>query len=228
MLLFISVGAIAQTNEQISLQLNLIDKAGFSHFPNLIVVNKSTGYALYNKTEPNFTVKIGRNDTLLIGALGYQTKTYFYRKRSDQLILKDTVVLEKLNFELNAFSVFAERNLNEIHEELETLGFDKKDYILSGLDAINSPITFLYQSLSKRGKRELRAREIILEDRRREVLKELFKQYVDADIIRLNTNEFDEFIDFCTIPDQVMLNSTQYEFIMYIKGCYQAYRYYRK
>jgi hypothetical protein len=55
-------------------------------------------------------------------------------------------------------------------------------------------------------------------------LKELFKKYVDADVIYLEDTEFDEFIDFCKLPPEVIKGLTQYEFIMLVKMRYRAFR----
>jgi len=202
----------------------VIDKDGFTNFPNLLIVNKSTGYSLFGSTNGNFTIKLGKKDTLLIGALGYVTQKYFIPSDVNSHVFTDTIVIEKLKFDLATVSIFGERDLKEIHSELETLEFDRAEYMLNGIDAMQSPITFLYQALSKTERRKRRAYEIILEDRRREVLKELFKKYVDADVIYLADNEFDEFIDFCRLPSEVIKGLTQYEFIMLVKMRYKAFR----
>lgn len=202
----------------------VIDDEGFTNFSSLLIVNKANGDNIIGANQGSFAIKMHPTDTLLIGALGYVTQKYFIDKTPTNHMVFDTIVISKLKFDLKTVSVFAERDLQEIHEELENLQFNKSEYMLSGVDALQSPITFLYQALSKDEQRKRRAYEIIMEDRRKEVLKELFQKYVDADIIYLSGYEFDEFVEFCKLPDAVVKNLTQYEFIMLVKTRYKAYR----
>lgn len=222
--IFLLFGITANGQNKIQLNATVIDKDGFTDFPNLLIVNKSSGESIFGSTNGKFSFKINKTDTLLIGAIGYKTKKYFVNSTVSTHIVSDTILIEKLQFDLNTVSVFGERDLKEIHSELEELKFDRAEYMLSGIDAMQSPITFLYQALSREEKRKRRAYEIIIEDRRRDVLKELFKKYVDADVIYLEDTEFDEFIDFCKLPPEVIKGLTQYEFIMLVKMRYRAFR----
>ena len=218
----VAIGSAAQQNVKVT--ATIVDKEGFTDFPNLIIVNKNTGQSILGTTSGNFSLELSAADTILIGAIGYQTKKYFLPAGYSAPTLRDTILLSKLQFDLNTVTVFGERDLKEIHEELAQLEFDRSEYMLSGIDAMQSPITFLYQALSRREQQKRRAYEIILEDKRREVLKELFQKYVDAEIISLNKNEFDEFIDFCQISDRAMQSLSQYDFIMLVKARYSHYR----
>lgn len=96
--------------------------------------------------------------------------------------------------------------------------------MLSGADAMSSPITALYEAFSRRERGKRMVAEMRNNDRRRALLKELFRKYVDNDIIQLGDEEFDSFIDFCHVSDEFLKNSSQYEFIMYIKKRFEVYR----
>jgi len=61
------------------------------------------------------------------------------------------------------------------------------------------------------------------EDRKRALLKELLHKYVEYDIINLSDDGFDDFIDFCAVPDEVMVGLSQYEFLLYVKKKYELY-----
>ena len=61
-------------------------------------------------------------------------------------------------------------------------------------------------------------------DLKRALLKELFAKYVAADMIDLDNSEFDAFIDYCNVSDDFMKNSTQYEFILFIKKKFDIYK----
>ena len=61
-------------------------------------------------------------------------------------------------------------------------------------------------------------------DKRRELLQELFVKYVDYDIIQLEPEEFKDFAEFCDPGDKLLKEWTQYEFIMYVKRQFNIYR----
>jgi len=62
------------------------------------------------------------------------------------------------------------------------------------------------------------------EDRKRELLKELFKKYIDYDIIQLKDEEFDDFIDYCNVSEYFLKNSSQYDFLIHIKRRFKEYK----
>ena len=98
--------------------------------------------------------------------------------------------------------------------------YDKKEYLLSWIDAVESPITYLYQQFSRMEKSKRKVAELELEDAKKEIFKELLKMYVEGDVIQLNEKDFDDFINFCNVDIGFIKNCTRYEFIMFIKKKY--------
>ncbi|MCC7502913.1 MAG: hypothetical protein IT229_10315, partial [Flavobacteriales bacterium] len=96
-------------------------------------------------------------------------------------------------------------------------------YRVSSVDAFQSPITFLYQEFSKRERSKRLVAELRNEDRKRDLLKELLHKYVEYDIINLSNESFDDFIDFCAVPDPVIKGLSQYEFLLYVQKKYELY-----
>lgn len=191
--------------------------------PSVMVVNKRTQQGFFT-SGGEFDVKIFTSDTLLIGSTGYKTITLFLPDtlRSDYLSLP--LSLEKLSYQAREVEVFGARDLDKIQQDIEKLGYDKKDYILSDIDALNSPITFLYQQFSRKERAKRDLAELKNNDRKRALLKELFSRYAASDIMDLDTQGFDDFIDYLQIGDEFMKNSTQYEFILFIKKKYEIYK----
>lgn len=91
------------------------------------------------------------------------------------------------------------------------------------MDALQSPIAFLYQQFSRRERSKRMVAELQNEQRKRELLKELLHKYVEYDIINLSDDAFDDFIDFCAVPDPVIKGLSQYEFLLYVKKKYELY-----
>lgn len=82
------------------------------------------------------------------------------------------------------------------------MGYREQDYRISTVDALQSPITFLYQEFSRR-ERSKRTTQLPGRTRKRE-LQELLKKYVEFDIINLSDDAFGNFIDFCAVPEEVI------------------------
>ncbi len=192
--------------------------------PNLMVINQTTMVGNFGDGNGQYQITIHPTDNIKFGAYGFESLTVNF---SDS-IYSDTIIfnpqLAELSFTLAEATIISPRELNEIQREIETLGYNEKDYRISGLDAARSPITFLYQQFSKYEKQKRLAKELENADRKRELLKELLARYAYFEIVALNKDEFDQFIDFLNVTDDFLKNSTQYEFIVFVKNRYLQYK----
>jgi hypothetical protein len=192
--------------------------------PNAIIINRTTKKGAFGKPNGSFEINCQRGDTLAITSLGFQTRyvTYSDSLQNTQFRLK--LYLDARTYMLAEVEVFAPRDLEQIQEDILKLGYNEKDYMLSGINAAASPITFLYQQFSKveRSKRQVAYLEN--EDRKRELLKELFRLYVDYEIIVLNDEQFDDFITYLNVSDDFLKNSSQYDFLIYVKDRFRDYK----
>jgi hypothetical protein len=100
--------------------------------------------------------------------------------------------------------------------------------MLSGINAVASPITFLYQQFSKVERSKRLVKQMDNEDKNRDLLKELFQHYVDYEIIDLTNEEFDDFIDFLNVSDEFIKTSSQYDFLIFVKDRFTDYKVLRR
>jgi hypothetical protein len=192
-------------------------------FYDLMIVNRRTRTGKFANTDGSFTVQAQRNDTLLIGAGGYVTRTVPLGEFPDAELDKLRITLRPWSIDLQPVAVLPQRTLKEIQADIEKLGYNEKDYRETGINALESPITFLYESFSRRERSKRTVAQLENEDRKRELLKELLQQYVDYGIINLSDESFDDFIDFCNVPEDVLKGLSQYDFLVYVKKKYQLY-----
>ena len=54
-------------------------------------------------------------------------------------------------------------------------------------------------------------------------IRDRLQQYVDYGIINLSNDSFDDFIDFCAVPEEVIKGLSQYDFLVYVKKKYELY-----
>ncbi|MBK7855536.1 MAG: hypothetical protein IPJ79_12085 [Bacteroidetes bacterium] len=86
----------------------------------------------------------------------------------------------------------------------------------------------MYQAFSKRERAKRDIAEKRNDDKRRALLKELFRKYVDNNVITLNEEQFDAFIDYCGVSDEFLQNSSQYDFIVYVRKKFESYNRFNK
>ncbi|MBK8847911.1 MAG: hypothetical protein IPO27_15825 [Bacteroidetes bacterium] len=190
---------------------------------NLMLINLRTRQGIFSGATGGFSFKMLHSDTLLISAPGYTNQKICLVTEDYQPVIKKQIALTILKVQLKEVTVFAPRDLEEIQKDIEKLGYQKKDYVIDGADAMQSPITFLYQQFSKRERAKREIAERRNDDRRRELLRELLAKYVANQIIDLDNDKFDNFIDFCNVNDQFLKSASQYEFIMFVKKKFEFY-----
>lgn len=190
----------------------------------LMVVNKRKGTGIFGEPDGSYLIRIRKGDVVQFGSLGYISEQVSFADSIFQPQYNYDVKLRRLKFEIAEAQVIAPRELRDILEDIEALGYEEKDYRLSSIDAFQSPITYLYQMFSKEEQSKREALELQNTDTRRELLKELFAKYVEYDIIDLSDSEFDAFITYMDPGDEVLQALTQYQFIMYVKEKFIDFR----
>jgi hypothetical protein len=189
----------------------------------VMVINLRTQQGIFGNADNSFSISIEKNDTLVITALGYRSDKICFRDS----VLKDfytiIVPLKKISITLKEATIFIPRDLSRIEEDIKKLGYSSKDYRLSGVDAWQSPITALYQEFSRKERSKRRVAELMNEDRRRDLLREILANYSRAGLIEMKYNEYNAFIDYLGLSEFLMKSLTQYELAVYIKEKYYNY-----
>ena len=193
--------------------------------PGCMVVNRSSGEGRFGSASGRFALSVHPGDTVQFASIGFKTVT---RKVPvafpDQGTWNWTVHLARIAVDVATAEVIAPRDLGDIVRDIQALGYEEKEMRTSGIDALTSPITYLYEQFNRmeRSKREVARLEN--EDRRRELLKELMVKYVDYDIVSLDPQEFDAFVEFVDPGEAVLKALTQYEFILWTRERFTAFK----
>lgn len=216
----------ATFSDSLTIQIN--GKAYFAENPatrleDLMIINLRTSQGSFGKADGTFSVLVQKNDTLLIASTGYENTYYSVADSAYRTMYTADIQLKKLSRVLKEVTIFSPRDLESIYSDIKKLGYNKKDFEISGVDALSSPITFLYQEFSRVERVKRHNAERINDEKRKELLRQLLSNYVAHDIINLNDNEFDDFIDFCHVPEQYMKEATQYDFCIFIKQRFEVY-----
>ena len=193
--------------------------------PNAIIVNNRTKTGSFGNSSGFYSIVCEKTDTLSITALSYYTRQLCMKDSLAKVVYHPTIFLDDRTYMLPVVEFISPRDLEAIEEDLRGLGFDENQFKTAN---VSNPITFLYEQFSKRERSKLEVSRMEYEDRKRALLKELFHLYVDYDIIDLTNEEFDAFIDFMHVSDEFIRQSSQYEFLIFVKEEFQQYKIWRR
>lgn len=214
---------LVQAQEPVTVHGQVLGGDGERVFYDLMIVNRRLRGGTFGNVDGSFTVQALPSDTLLVGAGGYVTRTVPLAEYDPSELRSLFITLRPWEIQLRPVTVLPERTLAQIQEDIAKLGYKDSDYRATGINALESPITFLYQEFSRRERSKRQVAEMRNDDRKRELLRELLHKYVEYDIINLGNESFDDFIDFCAVPEQVIKGLSQYDFLVYVKKKYELY-----
>ncbi|MBK9175670.1 MAG: hypothetical protein IPM46_04895 [Flavobacteriales bacterium] len=223
LILFLGLQAVASAQGEVTIHGRVHSTVNDRAYYDLMIVNKRSRSGTFGNADGTFTIRAQQTDTLLIGSVGHRTAVITMADSAWREEYHVSIRLLPLQIQLREVEIISQRTLQEIQRDIAKLGYRESDFRISQVDALQSPITFLYQEFSRRERSKRMVAQMRNEDRKRELLRELLQQYVAYDIINLNDDAFDDFIDFCAVPDYVIKGLSQYDFLLYVKKKYELY-----
>jgi hypothetical protein len=133
-----------------------------------------------------------------------------------------TIYLRPLTFQSKTVTVAALKTLDELKKERSKLE-KRETKTVTGIDALSSPITALYEAFSKRAKSKRLLAELEHQENQEEIVKELLRVYVHHKIIELDDREFGKFIEFLNINEDFLKTASDYDLVVYIKDKFRHY-----
>ena len=211
-------------NKSIKIIGKVVDKMRPNSFMNMVIVNKSNGQGVFGETSGQFTLPAKKSDSIVIQVTGYNLVKFSFRDSVYRKVYYVEFPLKEYAIQLEEVEIIPDRTMEEIQQDIEKLG--KSEYIpeTKSVNPMVSPVTALYNAFSKVEKDKQRARELENRLKKKEILKELFHKYVNADIIDLDTDQFDEFLEYCVFSNNFLKGASEYELITAVKERFKFYR----
>ena len=169
-----------------------------------------------------FTLVISQKDTLKISSLGFHD-FYFVKDPSRQTSYFQVIQLRSKIFELNAVQITGKRTLDL---ENPMLRWEYKAKFLPKLwlfytptggppeaPTVMSPISFLYDKYSRRGKAARKLRDMVAERARRKFNSYRYNANKVQQWTGLLDDEIEEFMRFCPMPQAFLDEASEYEII---------------
>jgi hypothetical protein len=195
--------------------------------PAPIVVNRRTGTGHAFMPGATFRIQGLKTDTFLVTAGGYEFVRFCYADSAERPAYYEKVGLTIKTNQLNAVTIFPVKDLQTIKQDRQSLGVKPTGITQGPVDAISSPITFLYERFSREGQSKALVAELENRDRINAVLKDLFRTYNRAGVMNLPEADFDAFILYLNMPEQYLKTATDYQLAVTIKQRYDQFMYAR-
>jgi hypothetical protein len=202
----------------------VFDVADSSAKPTPIIVNRRTGTGQTASGTAMFSISGLRTDTFLVAAGGYEMTRICFRDSAVKSVYTIRVGLRMKENYMKPVAIYPVKDLEEIKKDREQLGAKETHSTVGLTDAVESPITFLYERFSREGQSRAAVAQMENADRQKEVLKDLFRTYVRAGVIDLEEEEFDSFIMFLSMPEAYLRTASDYDLAVTIRTRYLQYR----
>lgn len=187
-----------------------------------IIYNKSSRKAFFGNTDGSFEFFGSEMDTIVISVTGYE-KTSFVIETSKDCKFYKNVVLASKSKALKTVLLRPIKSLSEIKEQRQKLAM-KTTRTVTGVEILNSPITYLYETFSRkeRNKRWLAEQRFI--DEKTALIKDYVKNCIKYGLIDLDISEVDEFITFLNLDFQFFRTASDYNLALSIKRAFELYK----
>lgn len=220
--LLLSSLSFGQTCSRVWLKGRVQDTLNPSSFLNLMVVNTTSGIGVLGRADGTFGVYVSENDSIVLSVKRYERVGF--RVVGDSLCQMDVhAIVERRAVEIAEVIVKPLKTIQQIKEEREQLAM-RETITITGLEAIQSPITALYQRFSKKEQSKALVAKMEYKDSQEAILQELLKLYVSYDIVKLSTDEFEDFIRFMNMDVDFLKTASDFELVSYIKEKFEHYR----
>ena len=200
----------------------VVDTLRPQSFYNLMVINRSTGRGIFGQPDGYFSVYVRPNDKISLSTKDYPIYEFIASPDSNcqcQIL----AYIDRLPTQIKEVVVRPLKTLEQIKEERKNLVLRETRQV-TGIDALQSPITALYQAFSKKEQNKRWIAEQKYKDDQRQVVKELLRLYVAYEIIEMEEDEFDDFIVFLNADPDFLKTAAEMELVLFIKDKFEHFK----
>jgi hypothetical protein len=187
-----------------------------------MVINRTTGRGIFGQPDGYFSVYVRPNDKIALSTKEYPIYE-FTAKPDSNCQCQVIAYIEKLPQQVQEVVVKPLKTLEQIKEERKNLVLRETRQV-TGIEALQSPITALYQAFSKKEQNKRWIAEQKYKDDQRQVVKELLRLYVAYEIIEMEEDEFDDFIIFLNADPDFLKTAAEMELVLFIKDKFEHFK----
>lgn len=188
-----------------------------------VIINRSVNNGVYSDGRGYFTIKAQKSDTLVISMISFQQQKLCYADSAGTEFLLEIKLPQRI-YSTKPVTIRPLKSFEEIERDKRLLGINRIP-TLRTTDALQSPITALYEQFSRFERNRRKVAELRDLEAKKDLIRELLRIYTRTDVIKLDEDEFTDFIDFLNLSEDFLKNATQYEIGYVIKRKYDIYLY---
>ncbi len=197
-----------------------------SAMPYVNLINQRNGNGTITDYNGKFILIAQNNDTLVFSYIGFARKKIpvaQIKNLTDSTKKQLKVVMQRIMVSLAPQSVFAYKiKPNEIDYMKR---YVKQNKPLSGINAVESPITALYEQFSRKGKEQRKLRAIFEEILMREEVAKKFNPEILRQLTEDEFVDYERFRKYCWyVTDEYILSHEGYELYAPIMDCYKRWK----
>ncbi len=221
----------------------VIQKEDSAAIENVHVINLTRMRGTSSLDDGSFAINMMEGDTILFQAMGFKNDTIFvtekFFRETDYVIIE----LRKRIYDLPGVDVFPYATFSEFRQAFICFDDDKITDTVPRIDldlpeqlylaptsegagvTMTGPVTLLYEQFSQRGREKRKYREVKEQAKKDEKMSRLVNPTVVKRLTGLeDIQEINDFLDFCNLSYDFVVNSKEYQVYQTLLICYRQYK----
>lgn len=203
--------------QSFTFRATLYEQDSFSKIPFAVVSIKGKMDATFTDESGNFEIPCRLSDTLVISHVTYNKHFIPIKKLADSTKKRVKIYLRRKDVELVAVTISGKRLTKEKKEEYQR-------HLERVRPTISSPISAIYESVSRRGKERTKMDEIYQDL----LTRDLLEQRLPPRKLFLITNDrsvtLDDLLILCPVTGYFVKKSSDYAFFYHFSQCWDEYK----
>ncbi len=181
------------------------------------IIVKHTSRIMQNKPDGSFSIFVKPTDTLIFGLYGFRVKYLCFKdSTADKDFMNIKVRLSHLRDESREITIYELRSQREIRRDMQNLVIEHA-WSLERANAIQSPITAIYEQYSKKARSKQLLVEYEFELKKNSLVRQLLDIYNKQGIINIPESEYKEFISSLNLDWNYLYVVSDYDLAVFIK-----------
>lgn len=217
---------------------NLYSAESFKPVKYAHIININNNRATVSDTLGNFDISLRPGDSLMITSIGYRQKFYQYTGEWKNVVFESMPLKERI-YEIAEVEVtpwgtyeefkkrFLDLDMETEREKLHPLAWDILQERPENTEpiepGITSPVSMIYNLLSKEGKERRKYQEIQKREDREKKIRSKFNREIVGNLTGLEGKKLDRFMEFCNFTDAYIFNTREYFILERVKLKYKQF-----
>jgi len=216
-ILFLFLNNLEANSQSFMFKATLYEQDSFSKIPFAVVSIKGKMDATFTDESGNFEIPCRISDTLVISHVTYKKHFIPIRKLADSTNKRVKIYLQRKDLELAAVTISGKRLTKEKKEEYQR-------HLERVRPTISSPVSAIYEMVSRRGKERTKMDEIY----EGLLMRDMLEQRLPPRKLFLITNDrsvkLDDLLILCPVTGYFVKNASDYVFFFHFTQCWDQFK----